>query len=275
MNPVPEMGLELSLVVLDHVDVIHCGAVSRFWKNVGESVVVWNVLCDRCWHDKEYVPQKVRQLREIDPRFAFREALTDSKRNWIKLDELLEFRWWHRMKRSAGEHYINNDPWWNDALRAQRSFRFRPDHTAYWIDPETEAEEEGNGDGWRGGTWRFVPRCCGRVDGVWGEGICDQSAADEGGGGGPKFGRFIRGKPRHGMRETPTKVVFRHPNWGFVFDSCWDVQTLWRMPAHGSDAWLGDDALLMTVENMQQEACRYNKCQQIDSDDSDPFEEPG
>ncbi|CAK0812673.1 unnamed protein product [Prorocentrum cordatum] len=90
----------------------------------------------------------------------------------------------------------------------------------------------------------------------------------------PRFGSYIRGRPRRGMRETPTKVVFRHPEtWGFVLDSCWAVHTSWPLPRRGQDPSLEDSALPMTVENMHSEAQRYNRGQQIDPEDPDPVDD--
>jgi len=122
-------------------------------------------------------------------------------------------------------------------------------------------------------TWRFVRRCCGRVDGVWGKGVFDEEG-EEGWDDGtyePKFGRFLRGEPLYGMQETPTNLVFRHPNWGFLLDSCYSVHTSWRMPPLGLDPMLEDDALLMTTGNMWEEVQRFKKGQHIDSYDRDPI----
>ncbi|CAK0812674.1 unnamed protein product [Prorocentrum cordatum] len=147
----PELVLLLSLPMLRHADVLRCGAAGRFWSAVSLGPAVWGALCDREWKGKVYIPAAIRRARELEPRRAFREALLDARRTWIRAEELVELQWWHRMKASAGEHFTQSDPWWRGAAAGPLSFRCREDHTTCWIDPDSQRPF---GDG----TWRFVPR---------------------------------------------------------------------------------------------------------------------
>ena len=52
-------------------------------------------------------------------------------------------------------------------------------------------------------------------------------------------------------RETPTKVVARHPNWGFIMDGCWSVACSFPLPPRGEDPSLEDAALPITVDVQQ------------------------
>lgn len=272
--PIELAALELVSLWLGHCDLLHCEVSSWAWHGICTSPTIWGALCDVVWEEKVYVPDTIRSMRRMKPRRAFREAIVDSKRCHITREELLMFSWWSRMKASAGEHFTDSDAWWSSAPERQRVLQFHADHTTSW-------SAGAAGEQKTGGTWRFVPRCCGRAQGEWGRGVFDGgSGQDEVSGSSavarehePQFGSFLRGRPRLAMRETPTKVVLRHTaTWGFVLDSCWAVQTSWPMPGRGTDDALEDKALPLNVQNMRAEAARYNSGRtHIDPSDPDPF----
>ena len=142
------------------------------------------------------------------------------------------------MKESAGEDRKGRDPWWQGEP-ARRS--------RYFIDGRTERIEEGDKD-------EVGEVSHARVDSV---------ATVRGGMSGPYTQVAAETQvaveaARHGSREVPTKIVYRHANWGWIMDACWSVSTSFPMPRQGEDDSLEDDALPMTVQTQRDEAMAYN-----------------
>ncbi|KXS10617.1 hypothetical protein M427DRAFT_467474 [Gonapodya prolifera JEL478] len=132
--PIPE-------TTFDAVSLLRCSWVSRAWRAFATEKVLWSALCDMLWEGKVFVPEKFRELRDSDPRRAYVESLIDSRRFIITKEELLFLPWHFRFKSSAGEHFTDEDPWWNHLPPRVR--RFLPDHTIEGLAVP----------GWK---WRFV-----------------------------------------------------------------------------------------------------------------------
>ena len=198
------------------------------------SDALWEPQCAAFWADKVFVPAKCKNLvASGQHRKAFSEAIRDSGRTWITAEELCGLEWHGRMKEAAGEHFTDTDPWWTGDGSKPAS-RFHMDGTT------TRGTTTRPGDPpaqTQSGEWRFVRTTCGRTGPV---------------------GSFIRMKHRGLGRETPTKIVYRHSNWGWVLDGCWSVSASFPLPPKGQDASMEDDALQVTVETQQEEAMAYN-----------------
>lgn len=46
--------------------------------------------------------------------YFFKDAIIDSKRTYITLEELTTIQWYFRFRSEAGSTWISFDPWWND-----------------------------------------------------------------------------------------------------------------------------------------------------------------
>jgi hypothetical protein len=233
--------------LLDFNDLARCRQVCRFFRDGDGMESLWEMHCGNLWEDKVFVPAAARELRkEGRCMAAFSYALTDSVRTDITITELCNATWYGRMKASAGEHYTESDPWWQ-GLPTMRT-RFHGDGTF----ARSRAVESGK-PGQPDGSWRFVRSCCGRRGPV---------------------GSFIRMTLLQLGRETPTKVMFRHPgNWGWIMDGCWHMSASFPLPALGTDPLMEDGALEMTVDSQQDEAMAFNYGMPMPDDE--PIEEEG
>jgi hypothetical protein len=181
-----------------------------------------------------YVLPVLAQVAEGRHRAAFSFAVTDSKRTWLTAEELCSLSWHGRMKEAAGEHFTDSDPWWTGATPKPPSKYHMDGTTMRYVQAEREGDPPVET---RSGEWRFVKRSCGQTGPV---------------------GSFVRMKHRALGRETPTKIVARHANWGWLLDGCWSISASFPLPPKGEDLSLEDAALPVTVESQQEEAMAYN-----------------
>jgi hypothetical protein len=216
-------------------ELVALGSANRYYRDIATSELLWEPHCSTFWADKLFVPAKCKKLVRLGQhRKAFSEAIVDSARTWITAEELCSLEWHGRMKEAAGEHFTETDPWWTGATPKPASRYHMDGTTTRWTRPERSGDplvETTSGE------WRFVRSTCGQT--------------------GP-LGSFIRMKHRGLGRETPTKIIKRHKNWGFVLDGCWSVSASFPLPPKGEDSSLEDDALPVTVETQQEEAMAYN-----------------
>lgn len=115
------MAQERILRYLCARDLVAVACTCRTLRDACSSPCLWQRLCRRSWSwscpressdCQRYVPAAVHKLYDIDPKLAYRSALTDSKtRNAISLQELTSFEWSVRFKRDAGEGWVQHDPW--------------------------------------------------------------------------------------------------------------------------------------------------------------------
>eukprot|EP01049_Picozoa_sp_SAG25_P001647 SAG25_NODE_76_length_16934_cov_51.463202_18_plen_250_part_00 len=225
------------------------GQVCTFFCEVARSDTLWERHVRAAWADKVFVPEHSRAHLEAGRfRLAYSSSHLDAKRTHLTVAELCAAPWYGRMKSSAGAHFTDTDPWWLGGRLTHTMYR--PDGTYARFLPRQAptagggsppsmgagvvsghdrpgsaqsagqqggvaaaaavAEAAAEGAPTVGGSWRFVSSCCGME--------------------GPR-GSFVRIRHNRLGRETPSKVVARHPhNWGWVLDGCWHVQTSWPMP---------------------------------------------
>ncbi|KAA8492791.1 hypothetical protein FVE85_9063 [Porphyridium purpureum] len=192
--------------------------VCKAWHAASRSNLLWKELCAKLWSDKVYIKDAIRGRPPMD---AYRESLADSKREYLELDELVGFEWSFRFKAAAGEHWVETDPWWQEDGEAVR-VKFGRDGRVMGRGQVHVTQQF---------RWRFVESSCGMVR---------------------RKGSFIR------VNEFPCYIVSRHPNWGFILQSCWVLHTSFPMPHRGTDAFLEDENLTVTVEQQKDEANEYN-----------------
>lgn len=210
-------------------ELLCLGRVNHFYRQICASEDLWELQCSTVWADKVFVPAACRQLVSTGQhRKAFSDAIQDSERTWITAEELCTLEWHGRMKRAAGDHFTDTDPWWT-GTGSKPASRFHMDGTTTRLGASSPGEP---GIPTQSGEWRFVRSTCGRT--------------------GP-IGSFVRMKHRTLGRETPTKIVSRHSNWGWVLDGCWSMSASFPLPRQGQDASLEDEALQVTVETQQEE----------------------
>eukprot|EP00127_Corallochytrium_limacisporum_P003673 Clim_evm5s152 gene=Clim_evmTU5s152 len=241
--PVPTAAMDLIrqnsdllLLIFEHLDdgkdLLQAGHVCRLWRNSAESQHLWSNLCKKLWSDKVYVPEKFKKMKvEGRAKEAYFGSIKDSKRDWIRTDELCDFTWNFRFKKQAGTDWTDHDPWWNGRQATQLKFlRTGVIERVLVGDPVEESIPMFDLH------WRFVQGT------IYRRGV---------------KGSFIQ------VNSYPVEVVFRHPsNWGFILDSCWTVWTSWKMPhkdvIKDVDPHVTDDCLRIGFEEQWAEALSYN-----------------
>eukprot|EP01125_Pyxidicula_operculata_P022171 TRINITY_DN8933_c0_g1_i1.p1 TRINITY_DN8933_c0_g1~~TRINITY_DN8933_c0_g1_i1.p1 ORF type:complete len:286 (+),score=26.87 TRINITY_DN8933_c0_g1_i1:39-860(+) len=228
MDPYLALSSEVFTYILgflDYKEVLKCGTVSKSWLMASKDNVLWVKLCNALFEGKVYLPQKFIDLRNNgQARKSFFDSLKDSERTFLTTEELCSFTWDFRFKSSAGEAWIQRDPWWMKKEPIKR--RFHLDGTCS-MSPNAPWNHDG-----RTTRWKFVAQGAGRK--------------------GP-MGSFIQ------VDQYPTYIVSRHKeNWGFILQSCWVVYTSFPMPPLGECEELEDAHLDVHVKNQHLEAMGYN-----------------
>lgn len=211
-------------------ELVKCTLVSSLWNEVANSSYVWDIMCDRLWFDKVYVPAEFKQAKKDGAsKSAYWNSIKDAKRLNIRPEELSEFVWNFRFKESAGEHWLAHDPWWRDNRPAR--VQFLADGRTVSLDGWPSSVEDSSSGKTMERKWRFIQTAAGRR--------------------GP-LGSFLQ------INNFPPLIVSRYKNWGFLLQSCWVFYTSFPMPPQGACLELEDAALDITTETMKQEAMRYN-----------------
>jgi len=229
----PKESLALSMSFLDVEDVLSCGMVNRRWYSASQENQIWGVLCEALWRDKVYVPKQIRGMANGNPRQAYVESLRDARRQYPTLDELLEFSWCFRFKKSAGPHWIQIDPYWT------------LDHKGSSIASTIIRKFKADGSLERLDTHEAMRSFAGEAKFKWA--VRETTDGDK---------RFVK---RIQVNHFPSYVISRHSrNWGFLMQSCWVLWTSFPMPAPGIDKFLDDGHLEVRVDDQIEEVHRYN-----------------
>eukprot|EP00026_Physarum_polycephalum_P011954 Phypoly_transcript_12205.p1 GENE.Phypoly_transcript_12205~~Phypoly_transcript_12205.p1 ORF type:complete len:367 (+),score=70.76 Phypoly_transcript_12205:140-1102(+) len=233
MDPLYSLPAEIFSYILSYLtppELGKCALMSTMWNEVANSTYVWDTMCDRLWRDKVYVPEEFRQEKSNgNPKRAYFKSIDDASRKYIKDEELCSFMWNFRFKEAAGDHWLNNDPWWKDSKPAR--VRFFPDGTSSTLDDWPAPQHDENTGQLVERRWKFINAAAGKQ--------------------GPR-GSFLQ------INTFPPLIVSRFSNWGFLLQSCWVFYTSFPMPPRGVCTELEDSALDVTTETMKQEAMRYN-----------------
>eukprot|EP00951_Prasinocladus_malaysianus_P003798 scaffold26804_cov40-Prasinocladus_malaysianus.AAC.1 len=215
-------------------DLCRASFVNKAWRALSGSQGLWKKLCSSLWAGKVYVPAKAQELLDAGEAFkAYRYSLLDSKREQLKDDELCSFVWYRRMKKAAGDHWVENDPYWNN--KPPNRSRYFPDGTAVFL--QTQGFEHPLQEGSEPPmlAWRWVSGSPGSF------GPC---------------GSHLRASLAG--REFPTMVVSRHSNWGFVMQNCWAMACSFPLPGPGEDPELEDEAQKVNIRTQRDEAAYFN-----------------
>jgi len=229
----PKDSLVQAFCYLALKDVARCARVCKDWHLYSKDNAVWMHLCDRLWRDKAYVPKRIRAMKQGNALHAFCESLRDAKREHPTREELLLFEWRFRFKESAGQHWMQIDPYWSHDHKGSKVAstivrKFKADGTLERLDSfEAMREFSGSEQGFR---WS--------VKEVEGD------------------ANLIK---RIQVNHFPSYVSSRHPeNWGFLMQSCWVLWTSFPMPSPGQDPQLDDRHLDVHVDDQMEEVHRYN-----------------
>jgi hypothetical protein len=121
--------------------------VSMRWAYFANDPVLWNHFVELLWSTKVYVPVMAKKLRILNPKIAYYFSLTDSKRNFIMVEELNDFVWRFRFKEAAGEDWTSLCPWNQGGAALRLKFLGDPKEVRYepspLIPPEFHAMNEG------------------------------------------------------------------------------------------------------------------------------------
>jgi hypothetical protein len=109
------------LSLLDAASLARSVSVSRKWKLVAESDILWEKHCLQLWKDKCIV--RTRSLHHIKPSIrAYCLSLEEGHRTRIRIDDLCSCSWnfWYKME--AGSYWVNCDPCWRGLQPVRRYF---------------------------------------------------------------------------------------------------------------------------------------------------------
>lgn len=220
-------SLYLIFQLLEYQDLCQCAQVCKRWKTLADVNVLWDRLCAELWEDKVFIPKKSKELRnKSQAKKAFQLSIEDSTRCSIEPQELcVEIsQWWFRFKESAGEVWLNFDPWW--AHKPATQVRFGLDGNVEWVRPGRDIRQLLRGSHSSSlHQWSYVDD--------------DHST--------------IR------VNSYPTYKVSRYAkNWGYVMESCWVFFTSFPMPLRGEDKDLEDSALKVSVVDQLFQVISYN-----------------
>jgi hypothetical protein len=85
------------------------------------------------WSDKVYVPE--RFVQKVDgSKHAYWNSIKDSTRTSITEEELCSFVWSFRFKESAGQYWLEDDPWWHNKPATRMVFSSKPDRVVSILD---------------------------------------------------------------------------------------------------------------------------------------------
>jgi len=214
------------LSLLQPAHLHHTSLVSALWSERSGSNVVWDRLCNDLWDEKFYVPATFIEMKSRgEPKLAYEKSLRDYNRQFVTVDELCSFTWCFRFKEAAGEHWIENDPWWQG--KTPHRMVFLPEGKTRYLENKDYDSRVSRAER----RWKFVAHAAGRD--------------------GPE-GSFIQ------VNNYPPYIVSRYKNGGFIMQSCWVVYTSFPLPPMGAALDLEDSALDVTTDVMSTEAMRYN-----------------
>jgi len=229
-DPCFYLPYEIFTNILSYLEPVHLSKtslVSQQWNEGSNSNYVWDTLCRLLWQDKVYVPDEITQIKnDGDPKLAYENSIKDMERQYLTQEELCKFTWSFRFKEAAGEHWVENDPWWH-GQPPQRSM-FLPGGKTKYVDDNNQTKARAPRMERR---WKFISHAAGRD--------------------GPE-GAFIQ------VNNYPPYIVSRYRNGGFIMQSCWVVYTSFPLPPLGACPDLEDAALDVTTDTMSTEAMRYN-----------------
>ncbi|KAI9023900.1 hypothetical protein DFJ74DRAFT_666551 [Hyaloraphidium curvatum] len=160
-DPARAFPVEVFLHVLSFLptprDLAPCFRASRAWKAAAEDNGLWTRMTEALWSTKAYVPDRFRQiLSRGRAKDAYRLSVRDSRRNCITKEELCMFEWQWRFKEDAGEHFTDEDPWWNGLPPRVRIFNPDGSMSGTFARPDVSWRFVNNAEGRRGRPGRFV-----------------------------------------------------------------------------------------------------------------------
>lgn len=151
VDPTNILGDDLMCAVLAHLptrQLLKCSLVSRAWRHVARSDVLWEQACRDRWADKVYVPAAADTHLTWKQRYLKAEAQRKRSSTSITFEELTAFTWKFRFKRAAGPWFQHLDPYWvhgkDESKMLKRRFttngRFEaPDGDPFKVTDEDEA----------------------------------------------------------------------------------------------------------------------------------------
>ena len=213
-------------------DIPRIAQVSRQWASAVNLSNIWDRFCRMTWAQKVHVPEPCCRLRlEGHAREALRMSVEASQAECIAEDLLCSVEWSFHFKQCAGDTWTAVDPWWSGGKA--RTLMFEP------------GEERGKGrvkwaDDWGLQMWWALYM---------------------------REGKQVLRVSHEQLGEFPAEIVFRHQNWGYVFNSPWVVYA--SFPMEHNDETMSDHILQARLEQWQwEEAENYNAGQES-SDESD------
>lgn len=189
----------------------------------------WISLCKRLWNDKIHIPRQATSAQE-HAMTAYRISVQDAEnRQDITMEEFCYLVseqkgtiWSFRFKKSAGDDWTSNDPWYRGGQ--EKLMVFLADNTVKQFIPNNSNEMKS----------LTIPIFAqldagvlvdpfGRVTWRWVEHPMDLPRRQA-------TGSYLR--LQVSGRDVPTYVVRRSPtgNWGFILESCWGVYASFPLP---------------------------------------------
>jgi hypothetical protein len=206
---------------LDMQQLCEVACLDRVMRRLSNTEQLWES------HWGELMKDKWHVFRFPGPtKLALAHVKKQSSRAWLCPDELTNFAWEFRLKKSAGADWLRVDPHARGEKAARVKFYVDGDVKFFGLPGMDEKKI----------SWTWAGTSCGRK--------------------GPK-GSFL--KLIVGGAPLPAYIVTRHANWGFVLQNCWGILTSFPMPAKGADPALEDEFLLNLGLAQQNEALKYRE----------------
>lgn len=188
----------------------------------------WTFHCKRLWKDKIHIAREATQQQHA--MTAYRISLEDAEnRQDISMEELCYLVseqkgtiWSFRFKKSAGDDWTANDPWYSGGQ--EKLMVFLTDNTIKQFIPNTSEELKSlNIPIFARLDTGVLVDPFGRVTWRWVEQPMDLPRRQA-------TGSYLR--LQVSGRDVPTYVVRRSPtkNWGFILESCWGMYASFPLP---------------------------------------------
>lgn len=116
----PFKSNEILISILSHLsaqELLLASGVSKDFYLATSSESLWCILLKKLWENKVYVPTRAKELSSRSSKWAYLYSILDSKRQFLRNDDLVSHTWSFRFKSTSGQDWIQVCPW-NQGLAA-------------------------------------------------------------------------------------------------------------------------------------------------------------
>ncbi|KAK9058438.1 hypothetical protein SSX86_023280 [Deinandra increscens subsp. villosa] len=113
-DPLVVYGYDIMLMILNRLDARSLASmllVSRSWRAIASSDIIWSKKCEELWAGKAHLPRFL-QTQGLSKLSAYSLSVQDGKRSRIMKEDLWDHAWEFHFKEEAPEYWRNLDPYW-------------------------------------------------------------------------------------------------------------------------------------------------------------------